>query len=108
MSVNWACRSPCGRGGPTHLPQVGQLPDFRLIGGAILSKVPRDQLLVGEGQALAFAGDSQPEVRKSPGGKGRPRPLRRADVGLTSGQEDPHCRRCAPRDSMLFLLEVPY
>lgn len=50
-----------GLGRATHLPQVRQLPDFRLVGGAVLSEVPGDQLLIGGG--------------------GRRWPLRRADVG---------------------------
>lgn len=42
------CELGVARGGEehTHLPQVLQLPDFGLVGGAILSKVPRDQLLI--------------------------------------------------------------
>lgn len=73
-----------------YLPQVGQLPDLRLIGGAIFSKVPRDQLLgVGGGGALAFPGVSRPHVVETQSGggpaleKGRPGPRLRPPLTAT-------------------------
>lgn len=60
-----------GRGGeePTYLPQVFQLPDFGLVGGTVLSKVPRDQLLVGGGAGAGLLWSPSPTRAKTGSGR---------------------------------------